>query len=83
MRGMVMANPNLAHIDTHDEASAPEGGIPHGHWRENQGDPIPKVPRPPKPIKTVEQEHPRMWFLYGAAILLTVGICSLLAKYAS
>jgi hypothetical protein len=65
-------------LDTHrvilvDDACAEEGGIPPGHWRENQGRPILKAPES-KAIKTLEEEYPYMWLLYVAAISLSVGI---------
>lgn len=45
--------------DTHravvlDDGCAEEGGsIPPGHWRENQGRPIPKAPRVPRKRRSV------------------------------
>lgn len=65
-----------------DEASAPEGGIPHGHWRENQGRPILPTPRPLKPIESVEEELPWMWALYCVVIVVTIAACSVAAGYA-
>lgn len=55
-----------------DEASAPEGGIPHGHWRENQGRPI--LPEP-KPIK-VPRSRRGIWLVLFVplAVVAVAGI---------
>jgi hypothetical protein len=62
-----------------DESCAPKGSALHPHdWRNNQGRPIPKTVRP---LKTVEQSHPWMWFMYAGAIVSTVAGCALMAWF--
>ncbi len=76
---MITSNPHLAYLDTHritpimeyqDEASAPESMCNERFCcdsRCNQGRDCPAAP-----IKTVEEEFPLMWVLYGVAILLAI-----------
>ena len=40
------------------------------------------APAPVQPIKTVEDELPWLWMLYGVVILATVAACSVIASYA-
>lgn len=49
----------------------------------NQGracDCLPDVPQQPiKPIKTVEQDHPWLWLLFAATVVLTIAISAAVA----
>jgi hypothetical protein len=60
----------ITRIDTHRvmELEA-DDAAPEGAWT------------PIAPIKTVEEEAPWLWLLYGVAILATVAACSLIASY--
>lgn len=75
-----MANPHHARIDTHrvtliqQESCATEGLCCNGDC--NQGRDCPR-----QPVRSVEDEFPWLWMLYGMAILATVAACSLIAEF--